>query len=571
MTKINIPNQKNEYRALNGRLVRYVVSVMNLYNSVANKVSQAILTTGYVGEEPFKFSDFPELNEQARKIQMDFATSFNAIVERGTSSEWKKSNQVQDLLADGVLKYYGVKGKEGKYRKYYQPNNDAYKAFIKRREKGLNLSQKIWNQSADMMNEMECCISSGIEKGISAISLAKKVSKYLTDYDKLKRDYKDKFGIKDMPKNMWYRSIRLARSEINMAYRYAENERWSKFDFVIGKEIKVSGGLDTGVLKSRHVPDICDDLQGKYPIDFVWAGWHPNCMCYQIPILKSKEEFFDDLPGEDEVKEMPTNFNDYVANKVNSIVVSSRNKTLPYFITDNKNNGSISSILTLSKSKKYNPLLYTDKVKAEALDVRFAKEADSVLRPQAGVLWRNAPVEQRMAVCGYTSMPKEYNVPLRLHDAKATKENDDILHLSEYIKKSKLDAIKLHRGILDDSMMFGVSFSQYLEKPEELKNMLVNKLFTDEGFMSCGAAKGHGMPFRPIQMEIYAPKGTKGAYIEPVSYLGQGFDDAWDGIQMQKTFSKELEVLLQKNTSVLVRDVKLKEGKWYVYCDAIQL
>lgn len=36
--------------------------------------------------------------------------------------------------------------------------------------------------------------------------------------------------------------------------------------------------------------DICDELAGKYPKDFLFRGWHSQCMCHAIPILIAPEE-----------------------------------------------------------------------------------------------------------------------------------------------------------------------------------------------------------------------------------------------------------------------------------------
>ena len=31
----------------------------------------------------------------------------------------------------------------------------------------------------------------------------------------------------------------------------------------------------------------------KYPKDICFVGWHPNCRCFVIPILKSRKSCFD--------------------------------------------------------------------------------------------------------------------------------------------------------------------------------------------------------------------------------------------------------------------------------------
>ena len=86
--------------------------------------------------------------------------------------------------------------------------------------------------------------------------------------------------------------MRLARTETNMAYRTADQERWQRLDFVIGYRV---------VLSDNHPePDICNDLSAKrgekgnrgvYPKDFVFKGWHPQCRCYVVPILADDKEF----------------------------------------------------------------------------------------------------------------------------------------------------------------------------------------------------------------------------------------------------------------------------------------
>ena len=120
-----------------------------------------------------------------------------------------------------------------------------------------------------------------------------------------------------------------------MAYRQAENLRWKQMDFIVGYEIKLSG--------KHHHADICDDLKGEYPKDFVWTGWHPNDMCYKVPILKTEEEFWGwDGRGEapttsvNEVKDVPPAFNAWVNDNRERIERAEKRGTLPYFIRDNK-------------------------------------------------------------------------------------------------------------------------------------------------------------------------------------------------------------------------------------------
>ena len=327
MAKPKIVNQKAKWRAHSIRLVRYAERVQSVYDTLSREVARLALKTGYDGDKPFKWSDYPATKEKFDKIRIQFVKGLREVIYSGTSEEWKQSNLIQDLLADKALKFYGIKRNGKKAKVYYQTNNDALKAFQERKDKGMNLSQKLWNQSASYKTEMEYCLSSAIEKGMSAVKLSKKLSKYLLDYPLLKKDYKEKYGKAIRCQDCEYRSIRLARSEINMAYRSAEQERWKQFDFVLGYEVKLTQN-------GRHIPDICDDLVGKYPKDFKFVGWHPNCLCYTVPVLKTEEQFFnyEEAP---EITEPPQGFSDWLKDNAKRIDKAAERGTLPYWYKDN--------------------------------------------------------------------------------------------------------------------------------------------------------------------------------------------------------------------------------------------
>lgn len=334
MGKPKIPSQKSRYASLNQRLNKYLLLVQQIFDDLNLEAAKAATSVSYDTDagRPFRFSDFPTLKKRVEDLRQRYVDDIGAVIYSGISSEWKKSNEVQDLLASGVLKAYGADVHGERFKIYYEPNNDAMKAFQKRRANGRTLSQKLWNQSRNYTEEMEYAISSAIEKGTSAVTLSKRLSKYLHDFPSLQKDYKDKYGKAVECHDCEYRSMRLARSEINMAYRTAEQERWAEMDFVVGYEIKLSG--------SHPAEDICDILKGKYPKDFVWTGWHPNDMCYKIPILKTEEEFWEVgdarfKPSVNEVKDVPVAFREWVEKNALRISMMEKRGTLPYFLKDN--------------------------------------------------------------------------------------------------------------------------------------------------------------------------------------------------------------------------------------------
>ena len=302
MTKPKLPNQKKAYKSLSKRLNGYTKKILTIYSTLAKEASRIATSTNYDGDGEFSFADYPRTSKKVNAMLDYYSNNMQALVYSGISDEWKNSNTLQDLLAKRVIRSFSRKIGETKQKAYYEHNNAAKKAFIERKVKGLNLSQRIWNQRDDVKEALEKCLSTGIEKGMSAVKLSKKVSKYLNDYPSLAKDYKKKFGKAITIQNCEYRSVRLARNEINMAYRTAEQERWARMDYIKGKEIKTTNNLS-------HKQDMCDLLAGVYPKDFYWTGWHVNCMCYAIPVIMSEEEYWG---GKKTNMAMPKNFTKWV-------------------------------------------------------------------------------------------------------------------------------------------------------------------------------------------------------------------------------------------------------------------
>lgn len=357
MAKPKTPNQKYKYSELNKRLAKYVALVQSIYGTLnleaAKLVERLGITEADLEIKPFSFADYPETRKKIADIQKQFVSDIQAVIYRGTSEEWKNSNEVQDLLANAVLKSYDAVVDKEKYKVLYQNNSDALKAFQNRKDRGLNISSKLWNQSVIYKKELEDAISCAIEKGYSAVTLSKRISKYLNDFPQLQKDYKEKFGTASQAEDCEYRSIRLARSEINMAYRTAENERWKQMDFVVGYEIKLSH------VHHQRMPhgDICDTLAGKYPKDFVWTGWHPNCYSDDSEVLTSRGwKLFKDVIDDDLILSLNPNervpewvgFTDRQCYSYSGKMIHFFNKSLDCFVTPdhnmvylNKNDGRI--------------------------------------------------------------------------------------------------------------------------------------------------------------------------------------------------------------------------------------
>ena len=181
MTKPKTPNQKNKYGELNKRLAGYVSLIQSVYETLNLEAAKLVENLGIddAVEEPFSFSHYPETQKKMAEIQKRFVEDIGAVIYRGTGDEWKNSNEVQDLLANNVLKAYEAVVDKEKYKVLYQTNSDALEASQNRKDKGFNVSDKLWSQSSVYKKELEDAISCAIEKGMSAVTLSKRISKYL--------------------------------------------------------------------------------------------------------------------------------------------------------------------------------------------------------------------------------------------------------------------------------------------------------------------------------------------------------------------------------------------------------
>ena len=342
---VGVYNNKH-LRNLSARLRK----VQTLIDEAANKATRIAVRTGYKDtSKDFQFDDFPQARREIDTLLGELSTSLSVNVREASSEAWGTANAKNDAMVDYMLSSAGSKLGKRATQKWYNKNARALNAFLHRREEGMGLSSNVWRLD-EFKTELELALELGLGRGKSAAELSRDVRSYLKHPDKLFRRVRDEKGVLRLsraaeafhPGHGVYRSsyknaLRLTATETNMAYRTADSKRWQQIDFVIGITIKVS--------QTNHtVVDICDELQGDYPKDFVFTGWHPFCKCDATSKLASPEEFIKYqqaiLDGEDvsdwqfsgEVKDVPGNFKEWIEDNEERIKQA---KTLPYFIKDN--------------------------------------------------------------------------------------------------------------------------------------------------------------------------------------------------------------------------------------------
>ena len=350
------------------RTTRYARQVERLYNTACNEIAAAAGRITIPEDGVFSFDDFPATRRQAQGILSRLAKRVEAVIETGTRTEWQAACDKSDTFLSSILRTSRLTPEEA--AQYQARNLEALQAFQKRKAGGLGLSQRVWKYTEEFKTALELGIDVAVGEGRSAGQLSRDLRQYLQNPDKLFRRVRDKGGNLRLSKaaSMYhpgqgvYRSSaknaeRLARTEVNMAYREAEYLRWQQLDFVVGFRVMLSNNHTTTDSKGKKVPltDICDELAGDYPKTFKFLGWHPQCRCVVVPIMSDYDEYNNDranrlkaivrgqtyksLPSRRTVRDVPAAFRSHIE----TIADRAKGwKSMPYYIRDNFKNGVIS-------------------------------------------------------------------------------------------------------------------------------------------------------------------------------------------------------------------------------------
>jgi len=341
--------------------------ISTLYGATYRTVTEiAEVRKAIESGEEFTFSGNPNAAKKAEVLLDRLAASTNALLVNGIEASYTLGEKAvqRDISAYGEsdTDKEAVKNIMELAEKDTRESGKNAHSYTTSKRGGLTLSDRVWNLNGNARKEIEIIIQNGILEGKSADEISGSVRGYLNNPDALfRRVLNPKTGNLELSKaakayhpgrgvyrSAYKNALRLARTEVNAAYRMAMWEAWQNEPLIESYEIKLSNNHTTTV-KGKAVPlvDICDELAGIYPKSFKWVGWHPQCRCDMIPIKISANQFKDAVRAikkgalEDWSKEqnerqqqkpLPDNFkNWYRKNKTRFKGV----KLLPYFIADN--------------------------------------------------------------------------------------------------------------------------------------------------------------------------------------------------------------------------------------------
>lgn len=335
---------------------KHIANIEKRLKAIGDLFDAAITEGARIGEasgfsdpdKPFYISDYPAVQERINNLMRSVGQGLQGVIETGDREEWLLSCEKNDEMVDLITSSTGLP--KDVISQWKQPNLDALSSFQHRKEAGMMLSDRVWNITEQFKQELELALDLGLGEGKSAADLSRDVRKYLNEPEKLFRRVRDKHGVLRLSKaakayhpgqgvyrSSYKNALRLTATETNMAYRKADSERWKKIPFVVGIRIFISHN-------NHPIYDICDELQGEYPKDFVWMGWHSFCKCAAVAIMAKEEEFLEYqrklLDGEDisgfkfsgMVNDVPENFTSWLDRNRERVKTTT---SVPYFIKDN--------------------------------------------------------------------------------------------------------------------------------------------------------------------------------------------------------------------------------------------
>lgn len=295
-------------------------------------------------KKAFDFRHYPTKLKKLNKInELIYSKVLSKITDQQKDSWQRGTSKFTGSLTElSKSTKIGVK----QLQKAKSINLEALKKFQERKRNGMSLSDRVWNITKSFQQDMEIALDLSLSGGQSAQEIARKIRPLLKNPEARGRKFRAKNGNgatdrrekrngRGVYASATKNAMRLARTENNIAYHQANNEKYAEFDFVVGIEIRLSNN-------PNHCP-MCEGLAGKYPKTFKFTGWHPQCRCTSIPILKTVEEFDadnerimnDEQPltrSENTVNSFPDSFKEYV--KTNKDKLEST-KSKPYFYSDN--------------------------------------------------------------------------------------------------------------------------------------------------------------------------------------------------------------------------------------------
>lgn len=241
-------------------------------------------------------------------LSREFTEGVDGSVEDGIREAWAVSEAMGSRMKEEAAR----RGASGRDAAYAAALIIALQSFLTRKDRVMN-----GEMAGDLARQTRAAL--GLLSGDGMKERARQLSEYIRKPSRIVSDTVMSGAEKvERQPSLFSRMRRIMTTDIATAYRTAEYHIWQKLPFVVGQEIRLG--------RKHPVPDICDDLQGVYPKDFMFTGWHPFCRCFAHPIFSWEG---------DRVTDMPDSFTRWMDVNSDRIGKAVEKDTLPRWLRDN--------------------------------------------------------------------------------------------------------------------------------------------------------------------------------------------------------------------------------------------
>lgn len=495
--------------------------ILSLYQNMAKKArSQARKLRGGTQSDKLQAS---ELRKLAKQLQQE-AEAIGERLEKEIPDTLLKASQavVEDL--DKFNQKIGLTI-EGAYRRV---PTDIVEVLVSGKLYGddWSLSKAIWADIKKTQKDINTVVAEGLALNKSSYDIAKDLEKYVDPTAKKPWDWSKVYpGTK---KKVDYNAQRLARTMVGHAYQQSVVATTENNPFIDGI-LWISG-------HTRTTCEICEKRNGKvFPADKLPLD-HPNGKCSFAPqVDRSMDDIADELA-------------DWAKGKSNP-GMDKWFKSMYPDSEEREKNTKISGVRAELIEKKYKE--FTDNYLT-----------DRELLPSTKGIWDELTSSERSSLYEYTIGSDSINSYLRGKSNKKPSRSiiNRARNIQSAIDKSELPFdMRLNRSISDT----GIKSLLNVNSIDDINDSILGNVVSDKAFISTSAGKTiWDFSDNHFNLEILAPKGTKGIYAEPFAYYGGGNqrrkppEELYD---LSIRSEKQMEVILQAGTKFRVNGIKKSE------------